>query len=62
MENIVCVATKKSGSGAIVGYFAEEKDVPPGWTLGKPQDISDVIASMRCTKEQALKDMNKHWQ
>ncbi len=59
----VFVALRKQGSGSTIGYFPTA-EIPEGWTLAsEPQrDISDVMASLRCSKEHALRVMNVHWQ
>ena len=60
--NLVFVATKKSGRGYTFGYFATKAEIPDGWKLSpEMRDITDVMASMRCTKGEALVTMNDHW-
>lgn len=61
-SNLVFVASRKSGHGWILGYFDQIVEIPKDWTIHpEPMDISDIMASMRCTKAEALVTMNAHW-
>ena len=45
-----------------MGYFLTTT-LPDGWKIAQEPilDITDVMRSLACTKEQALKEMNRHW-
>jgi len=61
MDTLVFVATRKDGC---VGYFEHASDVPKGWEFDfdtGARDISDIMASMRLSKERTLEVMNHHW-
>lgn len=59
-EIIVYMTARDDGT---VGYFESKTDIPEGWDTEhvSTRDISDVMESLRATKEQALRTMNAHW-
>ena len=58
MKNVVFVAVRRDGC---VGYFSAKEAIPDGWKYSSTQDITNIMASMRCSKEQTLMTMNSHW-